>query len=148
PPTASGRLHSPTGRTAAAAASGQQAVQLERDLGYRIGEAQALNSLGELSSRPSATGQARAHHNRALAIARDIGLPLEEARALEGTGHSYLQDGDSVAAAICLRQALTIYQRIGAPAAQRVQETLEHHRLTPVIAESPPTTPTGQGHQP
>jgi len=143
-----GQVQQRTGDYAAAAASGQQAVQLERDLGYRIGEAQALNSLGELSSRTSATGQARDHHNQALAIARDIGLPLEEARALEGTGHSYLQDGDSAAAAICLRQALTIYQRIGAPAAQRVQETLEHHRLTPVIAESPPTTPTGQGHQP
>ena len=50
--------------------------------------------------------------------------PLEEARALEGIGRSHLHDGNVGDGAAKLRQALAIYQRIGAPDAQRVQETL------------------------
>jgi hypothetical protein len=38
--------------------------------------------------------------------------------------HSHLRDGHASEAAAWLRQALTIYQRIAAPAARRVQETL------------------------
>ena len=132
----------------AAAANHQQALQMQRDIGSRLGEAEALNSLGEVSSRTSATRQARDHHTQALTIARDIGVPLQEARALEGIGNSHLQDSNPGEAATYLRQALTIYQRIGALAAQRVRETLEHHRLTFVTAEFPPTTPSGLGHQP
>ena len=56
-------------------------------------------------------------------------MPLEEARALEGIGRSHLQDGNRGQAAAHLRQALTIYQRIGAPRARQVQETLRHHKL-------------------
>jgi tetratricopeptide (TPR) repeat protein len=113
-----------TGDYPAAAASLQQALELHRDLGTRFGQAQALNSLGELSSRTSATQQARERHTQALAIACDIGMPLEEARALEGIARSHLQDGTTDEGAAHLRQALAIYQRIGAPGARRVQEVL------------------------
>ena len=41
-----------------------------------------------------------------------------------------LRDGTPAEAAPHLRQALTIYQRIGAPAARRVQQTLQNHSLT------------------
>jgi tetratricopeptide (TPR) repeat protein len=116
-----------TGDYPAAAGSHQQALELFHDLGHRLGQAEALNRLGELSRRTSATHQARERHTQALAIARDIGVPLEEARALEGIGNSHLQDGNAGQGAASLRQALTIYQRIGAPAAQRVQETLRQH---------------------
>ena len=95
-----------------------------------------LNSLGELASRTSDTGQARDHHGQALAIARDIGAPLEEARALEGIGHSHLQDGNPSRAAAHLRQALAIYQRIGSPAARRVEDALR--RCGPDSAPSQP----------
>jgi hypothetical protein len=54
---------------------------------------------------------------------------LEEARALEGAGRSHLQDGHASEAAACLEQALAIYERIAAPAARRVQQTLRQHRL-------------------
>ena len=67
--------------TWAAAASHQQALALFGDLGNRLGQADALNNIGELSSRTSSTGQAREHHNAALKIARDLSAPLEEARA-------------------------------------------------------------------
>jgi molybdopterin/thiamine biosynthesis adenylyltransferase len=63
-----------------------------------------------------------------VTIARGLGTPPEEARALEGIGHSHLRDGHASEAATCLRQALAIYQRIAAPAARRVQETLRQLR--------------------
>jgi tetratricopeptide (TPR) repeat protein/transcriptional regulator with XRE-family HTH domain len=113
-----------TGDYPGAEASHQQALGLSRDLGDQLGQAETLNSLGELSSRTADGRQARDHHARALAIAREIGTPLEEARALEGTGHSHLHDGHVGEGTACLRQALAIYQRIAAPAARRVQETL------------------------
>jgi hypothetical protein len=61
---------------------------------------------------------------------------LEEARALEGIGHSHLRDGNSGEGIAQLQQALAIYQRIGTPGAQRVQETLRQHALKPA---SPPS---------
>ena len=94
-----------------------------------------LNDLGEMLSRSGDGQQARQHHARALAIAQEISAPLEEARALEGLGHCLLRDGDPGAAAHW-RQALAIYQRIGAPDAQRIQETLCQHGIT--TAPPPP----------
>jgi hypothetical protein len=113
------------------------ALERYRYFGYRRGEAETLNSLGELASRTAATSQARDHHTQALTIARDIGAPLEEARALEGIGRSHLHDNDIEEGSASLRQALTIYRRIGAPDGVRVQETLHHHRLTASSAPRP-----------
>ena len=74
--------------------------------------------------RSSPSQQARDHHTQALAIARALGTPQQEARALEGIGRCHLQDGNPGEGTANLRQALAIYQRIGTPDAQRVQETL------------------------
>jgi len=111
-----------------AAASVSEAIELFRDLGDRRGLAMALNSLGELSARTSALPQAREHHAEALSIARSIGAPLEEARALEGTGHTFLPDNPEEASAY-LRRALAIYQELGTPDAQRIQDVLNEHSL-------------------
>ena len=126
-----GLVQQQTGDFPAAAASHRQALALFSDLGNLLGQAEALNRLGELSLRTSATGQARDQHTRALAIARDIRAAPEEARALEGIGNSYLREGNPGQAAAHLQRALTISQRIGAPGAQRIEETLRHHRMTP-----------------
>jgi hypothetical protein len=48
-------------------------------------------------------------------------------RAVEGTGHSHLQDSHHDQGIAFLRQALATYQRIGVPAARRVQDTLASH---------------------
>ena len=101
----------------------------------RADEAVTLNCLGELSSRTADGHQARDHHIQALAIARELGTPPEEARALEGIGHSHLRDGNSAQAAAPLRDALAIYQRIGSPAARRVEETLRRNGLFPASAD-------------
>jgi len=89
-----------------------------------LGQAEALNRLGELATRTADTPRAREHHTRALAIARDISAAPEEARALEGLGRAHIHGGNHGKGLDCLRQALTIYQRLGAPAAQRLRETL------------------------
>jgi hypothetical protein len=54
-----------TGDHLAAAASQQQALKLFGDLGDQLGQAEALNRLGELATRTSATGQACARHAQA-----------------------------------------------------------------------------------
>ncbi len=102
------------------------ATSLFGDLGNRLGQPEALNRLGELSLRASAISHAHDQHTRALAIASDISAAPEEARAVEGLGQALIQDGNHNNGLDCLRQALTIYHRTGAPAAQRVRETLRN----------------------
>jgi tetratricopeptide (TPR) repeat protein/transcriptional regulator with XRE-family HTH domain len=132
-----GMLQQLTGDYTGAAACYEQALELWRDLGNRLGQAESLNGLGELALRTSAADRARDRHTRALAMARDIGAAPEEARALEGMGNSYLHDGNRTEAAPYLGQALAIYQRVGVPAAGRVQETLLRHGLPQPVHESP-----------
>jgi len=143
-----GIVQQETGDYPAAAASHQQALALYREFGNRLGQAAVLNRLGELSSRTSATGQAREYRAQALAIARDLSAPLEEARALEGLGQTHLQDGNPRQAATHLQHALMIYQRIGDPAARRIQETLQNHRPASTTPEPQPSAPTSECHQP
>ena len=131
-----GLVQQQTGDYPAAAASHQHALALFTDLGNLLGQAEALNGLGELSLRTPATGQARDQHTQALAITRDIKAAPEEARALEGIGNSHLREGNPGEGIAHLKQALAIYQRIGAPRARRVQETLRQHPLKPA---SPPS---------
>jgi len=130
-----------TGDHLAAAASHQQALELFRDRGQRLGEAEALNNLGELLTQSRDSHRARDCHARALALAREISVPVEEARALEGIGQCHLQDGNLAEGAAQLRQALAIYQRIGTPAAQRLQETLRQPGTGRPEAEALPETP-------
>jgi tetratricopeptide (TPR) repeat protein len=117
-----------TGDYPAAAASHQQALELNRDSGNRLGQAETLNCLGELATRTADGRQARDHHAQALAIARDLGTLPDQARALEGIGHSHLRDGHPSEATASLEQALALYQHLAAPAARRVQETLHQVR--------------------
>jgi hypothetical protein len=65
-------------------------------------------------------------------------VPILEARALEGIGHAHLHDGNPGEAAPSLNEALTIYQRLGASSARRVQEYLDRHGLTPATPSHNP----------
>ena len=117
-----------TGNLPAATVSQRQALVLFRDAAEQIGEAEALNNLGELLSAPATIRQARDCHEQALAIARELGAPLEEARALEGIGRCHLLDSHTGQGTATLQHALTIYQTIGAAAAQRVQQAILDQR--------------------
>src|SRR5215469_9538062 len=142
-----GVVQQETGDQPAAAASHQQALTRFADLGNRLGQAEALNRLGELATRTADTPQAREYHTQALAIARDLSAAPEEARALEGLGQSHLRDGHPGQADTHLHQALTIYQRIGSPAAERVQLTIQDHKLTSTTPQPQPAAPNSQGHR-
>ena len=54
-----------------------------------------------------------------------------------------LQDGDPGDGAAHWQQALAIYERIGAPDAGRIQETLRQHGIT-----TAPPPPSGESRQP
>ena len=119
-----------TGDYPAAETSHLQALTLYRDLAG--GRNRPRCSTASENCRPGAQTARRPadYHDQALAIARDVGAPLEEARALEGIGRCYLQDGHDQEGTTHLQQALTIYQRIGAPGARRVQQALPDHHVT------------------
>jgi tetratricopeptide (TPR) repeat protein/transcriptional regulator with XRE-family HTH domain len=121
-------VHLAEGEYQAAAGILNQTLQMDRDLGHRHDEAVTLNSLGEVSAKTSAVDEARGYHGQALTITREIGAQPEEARALAGIGMSLLP-GSPAEAAGYLRDALVIFRRIGSPAAQRVQDTLNEHGL-------------------
>jgi tetratricopeptide (TPR) repeat protein len=139
-----GHLQRATGDYQAASASLSQVLRLYQDLGSRHGEAKALNSLGGLSLATSAAEEARHYHSQALAIAREIGAYGEEADALAGIGLSRLPRSPAEAAAP-LRGALAIYQRIGSPNAQRIQDTLTGHSLETQHLTSPAGQPDAGG---
>ena len=113
-----------TGDYPAATASFTQALQLSDELGDRPGQAGASINLGELLSLSSAHREARGYFTRALSIAHAVNAPVLKARALEGIGRSHIREGNPGQGKMHLQQALAIYQRIGAPEAQRVETTL------------------------
>jgi hypothetical protein len=116
---------------------------LFRALGHRLGQAETLNSLGDLASRTADTEQSAVHYSQALAIACDISAPLEEARALEGLGRADLQAGDTGHAVPRLRQALAIYRRLGNPAAAGLTLLLLHHHADSQHHSPAPPTRSG-----
>ena len=138
-----GLVQARTGDYPAATATLTKVLGMFRELGDRDSQAETLNNLGEVLSRSADRQQARDYHALGLAIAGEISAPLEEARALEGLGHCLLQDGNRGGAAAHWQQALTIYQRIGAPDARRIAETLRQHGIT-----TAPPPPSGQCPEP
>ena len=123
-----GMVHLQTGKYEAAGAYLEEALELHRDLGSRHGEIVALNDLGELASRTLAPEKAGDLHREALAKAIDLGAPGEQARSLAGLGRTQLGRAPADAAQN-LREALAIYERIGAPEAREVRQTLDEHGL-------------------
>jgi tetratricopeptide (TPR) repeat protein len=121
-----GQLQAQAGDYQAAAESYRQALRFYSDIGLEDASvyADTYLNLGEVESITGATTAARDLFNQVLPVARQQSLPLEEARALEGLGRSHLHDKNLGDAIPFLGQALAIYQRIGAPNAERVQQTL------------------------
>ena len=141
-----------TGDYAAAAVSHQQALELSRDTGERHGQAEALNSLGELSipdrGQPASP---RLPHPGPGHRPRPRRARWKKHAPWKGSAAAHLQDGHTGEGTAHLRQALAIYQRIGAPDARRVQETLTatapENTQTPTpkpgTARAPSRSPSG-----
>ena len=89
------------------------AIEAARHLGDRLGQAGALNDLGEVrgvtGDYPGAAGDLEG----ALGIYRDLGDRLGQANALNDLGEVHLSTGEFPAAAQLLEQALDICRDLG-----------------------------------
>jgi len=119
-----GILQFDAGDYESAALSLAEGLKLCREVGDQMGEVETLNCLGALETETAGPARGVARHTEALAIARDTGVILEEAAALAGIGRCHLRMGNATEGAEHLRQALAIYERIGAPGAERVRQEL------------------------
>jgi tetratricopeptide (TPR) repeat protein len=97
----------------AAAASLVQALALYRELGDRLGEADALLGLGIAQLPAGDYAAADAYLVQALALYRELGDRLGEADARLGLGMTHLPAGDYAAADRYLAQALEQYRSLG-----------------------------------
>lgn len=78
----------------------EQALDLFREAGNGLGEAWALNGLGEATRRSGDTTNAFAHHNAALAAADRVGGASDQRiRAHTGLADLHEELGDQVLAA-------------------------------------------------
>jgi|HubBroStandDraft_1064217.scaffolds.fasta_scaffold07612_3 tetratricopeptide (TPR) repeat protein/DNA-binding XRE family transcriptional regulator len=119
-----GTIRQESGDLQAAARMLHDALDQYRDLGDPAGEAESLVNLGTVSLESGAVAEALGYFERARAIAGSVtSLPLT-ARALEGIGLGQVRQGRRAEGSAALAQALEIYQRIGSPGAERVQQAL------------------------
>ena len=89
------------------------AAAAARQLGDRLGEANALNDLGLLRYLTGDSPGAAQTVTAALSIYRDLGDRLGQANALNHLGNVLLGTGDYVGAADAITQALDIYRDLG-----------------------------------
>jgi tetratricopeptide (TPR) repeat protein/transcriptional regulator with XRE-family HTH domain len=89
------------------------AIQAARQLGDRLGQAGALNDLGEVRRLTGEYPAAAQVLEQALGIYRDLGDRLGQAGALNDLGAVRRLTGDYPAAAQVLEQALDIYRDLG-----------------------------------
>ena len=89
------------------------AIQAARHLGDRLGQAGALNNLGDVRRLTSDHPAAAQAHEQALDIYRDLGDRLGQANALNYLGAVRRMTGEYPAAAQAHEQALDIYRDLG-----------------------------------
>ena len=89
------------------------AVQAARHLGDLLGQANALNDLGDVRGLTGDYPGAAQAQEQALSIYRDLGDRLGEANALRDLGDVRRMTSDYPAAAQVLEQALGIYRDLG-----------------------------------
>jgi tetratricopeptide (TPR) repeat protein/transcriptional regulator with XRE-family HTH domain len=91
----------------------EAAIQAALHLGDRLGQAHALNSLGEVRRLTGDYPAAAQAQEQVLGIYRDLGHRLGQAHALNQLGMVRLMTGDYPAAAQAQEQALGIYRDLG-----------------------------------
>jgi len=90
----------------------EQALGIYRDLGYRLGQVNALTNLGDVRRLTGEFPAAAQALEEALGIARDLGDRNGQANALSSLGDVRLT-GEFPAAARNLEEALAIYRDLG-----------------------------------
>jgi tetratricopeptide (TPR) repeat protein len=105
----------------------QQGLAIFRELGYRRGEANVLDSLGEAYQRLGRTTDAIASFQQSLSAFREIGDQYNQAETLARLATARQADGDSRAARDCLRKALAILTDLNHPDAAGIAARLQDH---------------------
>ncbi|MBV9449727.1 MAG: tetratricopeptide repeat protein [Streptosporangiaceae bacterium] len=102
----------------------QQALELLRGLGERLGEAATLDSLGYIHHRLGRYPEALNYYEQALRIFREIGDSYQQAEALTHLGDTHHARGDAADARASWRQALTILTDLNHPDAEPLRARL------------------------
>jgi tetratricopeptide (TPR) repeat protein/DNA-binding XRE family transcriptional regulator len=119
-----GAIEQARGGLERAAATLHEALGLYRDLGDLAGEAESLVNIGNVAFEAGSVAEALARYEQARSIAGEATSVLTSGRATEGVGRCQLALGRRPEGTSALAEALEIYQRIGAPDAERLAETL------------------------
>jgi tetratricopeptide (TPR) repeat protein len=101
---------------------------LFQGMGDRSGEADTLNSLGEVLIATGQLDGAHTRHAAAFELARPIGDKYQQARALGGLGRAYHAAGDQDQARQHWQQALELFTELGVPEADEVRGHLAAER--------------------
>jgi len=84
-----------------------------RSIGSRLGEANCLQSMGELSRAPSRFDAASESYDQALSLCRQIGDRAGEANCVRGLGDVACMQEQYAEAANQYRRALLLYREVG-----------------------------------
>ncbi|MQY27363.1 ATP-binding protein [Nocardia aurantia] len=93
--------------------AGSIRTAISKDVGFRIGEAVALNNLGTVYTRSGRYTEAAAFQAEALELLRDIGFRVIDAAVLVGLGDIRMRQGRYGQATTYCRQALVVALRAG-----------------------------------
>ncbi|MCC6775882.1 MAG: tetratricopeptide repeat protein, partial [Hyphomicrobiales bacterium] len=91
----------------------EEALGLQRSIGYIYGSAQTLNNLGELARLKGDDERARSLYSESLAGFREAASKGDVARALHNLGHVALHQGQVDHAAGLLAESLALFQERG-----------------------------------
>ncbi|MDQ3151707.1 MAG: tetratricopeptide repeat protein, partial [Actinomycetota bacterium] len=90
-----------------------QALPIHRQIGDRLGEANAIQALGDVARMQARYDEAAQRYEQALPIYRQIGARLGEANAIKALGDVALAQDRYQDAAQRYEQALPVYRQIG-----------------------------------
>ena len=90
-----------------------KALAIDREIGYRLGEADNLGNLGSVYADQGELAKAEDHHKQALAIDREIGYSRGAAQDFSSLGLLAARREQKDEACRLLKEAAAIYEEIG-----------------------------------
>ncbi len=117
-------VHEGQGDRRAALADAQQALDRFKRAEHRIGQGQALNSIGWLHAQLGQYAEAVEHCEQAVAVHRALADREGLANALDSLGFAHHSRGEHRRAVVCYRQALVVLRRLDDPYYETI--TLTH----------------------